>query len=291
MIRSVIAFFLFAVVVCAAIIFRSDNGTGPPVAGQPAASPAPAPQAATPAAPTTEVTRAEVASMVLPAASSRIAVPGQIQAEPTIRTDTHLSMEDMTNNVLAELGLLPESASTLPQQATARAATATVLRGLNAATGGQSAVQERVDLQSLVVDALKAGQDDATIDQLVNAAAIGGQVAVPEVLVTADGRVDTSVLLANIITQAKVAAGQTAPPTRPDSITDARGVEVRLVQAAQGATEARFYTVQRGDSLGAIAIKFYGNVNQYPRIFEANRQTLSSPDRIRIGQRLVIPDL
>lgn len=44
-------------------------------------------------------------------------------------------------------------------------------------------------------------------------------------------------------------------------------------------------------SLRELALHFYGSVEHYPRIFEANRQILSSRDRIRIGQRLVIPDL
>jgi len=49
--------------------------------------------------------------------------------------------------------------------------------------------------------------------------------------------------------------------------------------------------VQSGDSLGAISIKFYGVVSGYERIFNANKALLSSPDLIRAGQRLVIPQL
>jgi len=51
----------------------------------------------------------------------------------------------------------------------------------------------------------------------------------------------------------------------------------------------QFYTVGVGDSLGAIAVKFYGDVAKFNMIFEANRTILSSPDKIRVGQRLVIP--
>ena len=51
----------------------------------------------------------------------------------------------------------------------------------------------------------------------------------------------------------------------------------------------RVYTVEPGDSLAYISLQFYGRPNDYLRIFEANSDTLSSPDLIRIGQRLIIP--
>ena len=51
------------------------------------------------------------------------------------------------------------------------------------------------------------------------------------------------------------------------------------------------YTVKAGDSLGAISIKFFGSIEHYTKIYQANRGLLSSPDRIRIGQRLVIPNI
>ncbi len=53
---------------------------------------------------------------------------------------------------------------------------------------------------------------------------------------------------------------------------------------------ARTYTVAAGDSLSKIAKNFYGNANQYMKIFEANRDKLSDPDKIKVGQQLVIPE-
>ena len=57
-----------------------------------------------------------------------------------------------------------------------------------------------------------------------------------------------------------------------------------------GGENVRRYTVQAGDSLSKISKQFYGNANQYMKIFEANRDQLSDPDKIRPGQQLVIPD-
>ena len=57
-----------------------------------------------------------------------------------------------------------------------------------------------------------------------------------------------------------------------------------------GSSSHRTYTVGAGDSLSKIAKSFYGNANQYMKIFEANKDQLSDPDKIKPGQVLVIPD-
>jgi nucleoid-associated protein YgaU len=51
----------------------------------------------------------------------------------------------------------------------------------------------------------------------------------------------------------------------------------------------RTYTVKPGDTLSKISKEFYGNANQYNKIFEANRDKLSDPDKIKPGQELKIP--
>jgi nucleoid-associated protein YgaU len=170
--------------------------------------------------------------------------------------------------------------------------TSNALGGIMAATGTAGApAAPRTALQELVVKALQDGKTDATIDTLVNEAALAGDVSVPEILVTSTGRVDTAVLLASIVAQAKIANGGPAPAV-PDTPTGSQdGVEVRVVQRATANEQYRFYTVSSGDSLGSIAIKFYGDAGRYPVIFEANKTILASPDRIQTGQRLVIPEL
>ncbi len=49
------------------------------------------------------------------------------------------------------------------------------------------------------------------------------------------------------------------------------------------------YKVASGDTLSKIARRFYGNANDYHRIFDANRDQLSDPDKIRVGQELKLP--
>ena len=52
----------------------------------------------------------------------------------------------------------------------------------------------------------------------------------------------------------------------------------------------RTYTVKSGDTLSAIARQFYNDASQYMKIFEANKNLLSSPDKIAPGQVLTIPE-
>jgi nucleoid-associated protein YgaU len=61
------------------------------------------------------------------------------------------------------------------------------------------------------------------------------------------------------------------------------------IEVATPQPEARFYTVMKGDTLSAIAKKQYGDANQYPKIFEANKPMLRHPDKIYPGQVLRIP--
>ena len=49
------------------------------------------------------------------------------------------------------------------------------------------------------------------------------------------------------------------------------------------------YTVVAGDTLSGIARRFYGDPNQFHRIFEANRNQLHDPNRIFPGQVLRVP--
>lgn len=51
----------------------------------------------------------------------------------------------------------------------------------------------------------------------------------------------------------------------------------------------RTYIVRPGDTLAKISLKFYGTIRRYNDIYNANRDRLSSPSRIEVGQELRIP--
>ena len=65
--------------------------------------------------------------------------------------------------------------------------------------------------------------------------------------------------------------------------------EITGGEGGGGSTGERTYTVEKGDNLSTIAKQFYGKASAWPRIFEANRDQLDDPDRIKPGQVLKIP--
>jgi nucleoid-associated protein YgaU len=73
-----------------------------------------------------------------------------------------------------------------------------------------------------------------------------------------------------------------APGSPPAPTSSASGT-------AAAEPTVRTYTVAKGDTLSAIAQREYGDANKWRVIFEANRGTISDPDRIQPGQVLTIP--
>lgn len=57
------------------------------------------------------------------------------------------------------------------------------------------------------------------------------------------------------------------------------------------ATEARTYQVQKDDTLQKISRNFYGTTKNWPLLYQANRDKLKSPDEIKPGQILIIPEV
>jgi nucleoid-associated protein YgaU len=62
-----------------------------------------------------------------------------------------------------------------------------------------------------------------------------------------------------------------------------------LAAAVGGAGSGQTYTVKAGDTLSKISKQHYGNTNEYMGIFYANRNQLNDPDKIQVGQQLIIP--
>jgi nucleoid-associated protein YgaU len=60
--------------------------------------------------------------------------------------------------------------------------------------------------------------------------------------------------------------------------------------STQGGQGQRRYTVRAGDTLSKISREFYGDPNQYTKIFNANRNVLTDPNKISPGQDLLIPE-
>ena len=66
-------------------------------------------------------------------------------------------------------------------------------------------------------------------------------------------------------------------------------VNDQLTVAAGAVAESTYVTVKSGDTLSKIAKEAYGDANAYMKIFEANKDQLSDPDKIKPGQVLTLP--
>ena len=73
------------------------------------------------------------------------------------------------------------------------------------------------------------------------------------------------------------------------TIPDWKTEVVADITATGGGAGEETYTVKAGDTLSKIAKQLLGDANAYPAIFDANRDQLSDPDKIKPGQVLKIP--
>ncbi|HWI18416.1 MAG TPA: LysM peptidoglycan-binding domain-containing protein [Vicinamibacterales bacterium] len=79
---------------------------------------------------------------------------------------------------------------------------------------------------------------------------------------------------------------KTIPTWKNDIVAD---IQVTGGPAAGAAASAKTYTVKAGDTLSAIAKEHLGSAGAYMKIFEANKDQLTDPDKIKPGQVLRIP--
>jgi nucleoid-associated protein YgaU len=80
-------------------------------------------------------------------------------------------------------------------------------------------------------------------------------------------------------------------PSFSDLIADIQAPAAAAAAAggAPSTPSPRTYTVQAGDSLSKISKQFYGDANKYMTIFNANKDKMSDPDKVKIGTELIIP--
>jgi len=79
------------------------------------------------------------------------------------------------------------------------------------------------------------------------------------------------------------------PAQKPEKVPSPVPPPKARITVMEASPEASTYTVKRGDTLVQIAHRIYGNRNEWHRIFESNRDILSSPHALRPGQVLKIP--
>ena len=120
-------------------------------------------------------------------------------------------------------------------------------------------------LQELVSVALTQGMTGQEIDQLIVQAVDHGTLIIPDTLRTPNGQPNTMAMLATLV--------DATTPTAPTLTRDIGNT----------------YVVRPGDSLASIAVKYYGSTDAVNDIFWANKDRLSDPDQLRVGQTIFLP--
>ena len=104
------------------------------------------------------------------------------------------------------------------------------------------------------------------------------------VIYTSDGRM----LWASGTALAGGAEAPAAPTEAPAAPTEAPAAPTEAPAAPTEAPAKWIYTVVSGDTLWAIAARFYDDGSKYPKIASANG--IANPDLIVVGQKLTIPE-
>ena len=82
---------------------------------------------------------------------------------------------------------------------------------------------------------------------------------------------------------------KTATVEQPQTAGEPATVAVEKEREESTAPTAKTYTVKAGDSLWAIAAKYYGKGAEYSKIYNANTDKISNPNLIYPGQVLTLP--
>ncbi len=131
-----------------------------------------------------------------------------------------------------------------------------------------SAQHAATNLEQLVVKALQQDQSDTYINTLVEDMPTNTEAKLPLDLLRQDGQVDTSALLANL-------SNEVEHPIEEGDTDD--GTLTHLVKP--------------GESLASISYRFFGRADLGGAIYTANRNLIESPDHLKAGTLLTIPEL
>ena len=82
---------------------------------------------------------------------------------------------------------------------------------------------------------------------------------------------------------------KTIPSWQNDVVADIKVTGGGAAGGGAAAQSPRTYTVKAGDTLSKIAKENLGDANAYMDIFNANKDQLSDPDKIKPGQVLKLP--
>lgn len=92
--------------------------------------------------------------------------------------------------------------------------------------------------------------------------------------------------------EAKAAPAAPPPPSAPAATAHAAGFSTNPITAAAEklvGKETRTYTVEKGDTLSSISLKYYKTRAHWKDIADANHNALGNSTMLKVGQVLIIP--
>ena len=136
-------------------------------------------------------------------------------------------------------------------------------------------------------------KDQTELEQFLAKAAADGLIAHSSSVVGSDGTINGHIMLFDLVERALDNGTLEEQKAGQKLRAEAARMLAETVTVGEPANSDgdKFYVVERGDSLAYIALQFYGNTNDFRRIFEANRDLIANPEKINVGQRLRIPNV
>jgi nucleoid-associated protein YgaU len=101
--------------------------------------------------------------------------------------------------------------------------------------------------------------------------------------------VELDSLLSGSEAQAVRISASSDPTAKPGDFDTSTSGRSDAVDSHAGSLAPVVYQVRADDTLSRISAVVYGDASAWPRIFEANRDQLATPDDLVLGMRLIIP--
>lgn len=115
------------------------------------------------------------------------------------------------------------------------------------------------------------------------------QVSVEDYTITEDAKSGLDVKVDVNLKQWRNYGTKTVTVEAKKDTSQAQTVTVEKERDESTAPKAKTYTVKAGDTLWALAAKYYGSGAQYNKIYQANTDKIKNPNLIYVGQVLTIP--
>lgn len=125
------------------------------------------------------------------------------------------------------------------------------------------------------------------VEDMIRHAIMGFAASLPE---QPSGAIAEIAMLRREVEALRARLAETATPRgTPTAAAPAEASKPAPPQPEPARPPVTTYVVQPGDTLSRIAGKVYGDPAKWNLVYDANRNTLSSPESIKVGQTLIIP--